>query len=332
MQKGKLIFIFTITVISTILAACSNNQIDLDLGKFGIVYTDSLKDDSEFSVIDANGTTKSSQQLDVTGIYQIASDGRGGYFLPSELTSSLVHIDQKGKITTSKNFNVHNYINNQYGYQVTLFNTNVDINTLEIKYKNKIKRLNLPSFARMATFDSNYVYVFCDTESKSYIYVIGLRTGKIIRKIPVKKSGADDMDIFHGQIVSPPSDANFLITLDPKNWKVQYRLLPHNNPDRMVADHNYLYVSTKEGYIMKLNQNYEVEKSTKSNPLILNMLVDKENLYVLSQIQSDQYAGYIITYDKNTLKIKQKISLPNIRDTLVQSFILLDQKERKEHK
>ncbi|MDR6226169.1 DUF5074 domain-containing protein [Desmospora profundinema] len=331
--------LLTLLSVSLLTVSCnSTDAIDLTDGSYGVIYTSSLGKDSVFAVVDDEGDIRSSVDFKAMGVFQIGSDGNGGFLFPATLDDDMrAHIDKSGKLSLGS-YDVHTFADTQQGVQVILYNTNLETNTVEIRRGNQVNRTTVPSLTRSVLVHQSEVYVFVDEDKGSYIYIIEIKTGKIRKKIPIKPTdvgAADDMKMFQGKIVAATQeDGDKLVVLDPETHKVKKVILDEDMyvyPQFVATDQKHLYVTTEEGYLYKLDQGYQVKKkvreaSEEDDIYLQRVYVDDRYVYTLSIMpRGKKKAGYIGIFDKETLKRKKRIELPIIRDSIgIQDFVLLN--------
>ncbi|WP_054949134.1 YncE family protein [Numidum massiliense] len=320
----------------------STKTVDLDGGSFGLLYTSSIERDAAFAVADEQGDILSSVNFKGQGVERIGSDGKGGYLLPATLgDDTRARIDRNGKMTVAGFKYQHTFADTQNDVQVIIYNTTMDENIMEIRKGEHVRKTTLPSLTRSALVYGKNVYVAVDADHYSYLYIVDIKSGKIKKRVAmVNDYGAvDDMQLFQGKIVMAPSIKgnefiDHIVIFDLKTEKMKKVFLAKDvTPQFLAVDGDTLYVSTEEGYLFKLDQNYRVQKRVKEaddedDHYLQQIRVDKDYVYTLTIIPrgDNTRAGYIGVFDKQTLKKVKNIDLPIMRETILKDFVLLNGK------
>lgn len=340
MQRRFLLVFF----LSLSMAACSSaDGVDLKRGDFGLLYTSSIERDASFVVTDEQGEIQSSVNFKGRGVERIGSDGNGGYLLPATLgDETRAHVDHRGKLSVVAGYREHTFADTQEGVQVILYNTGMEENTIEIHKGDQVRKNALPSLTRSALVYGTHVYIAIDANKNSYLYIIDSESGKVKKRVrmPNQLGAADDMKLFQGKIVmatqgnSQGYSANHLLVFDPKTEEIKKVFLEKDTtPQFLAVDGDDLYVSTEEGFLFKLDRDYQVQKRVKEGEAeedryLQRIQIKGKKVYTLTTMPrgSEKRSGYIGIFDKQTMKRDKRVDLPIIRDTSVSDFVLLEKR------
>ncbi|QKG85455.1 hypothetical protein GXN76_14005 [Kroppenstedtia pulmonis] len=324
MKKGIIIMV---ALLLTLLTSCSDKEVDLTKGKYGVIYTSSSDEKSIFATIDEQGRIQSQAKFKSMGVFQIVPDEQGGYIFPSYFTIVRTHIEPDGKIKLSHVRDQTSFFMKEKDMEINLFNSDIETNTLEVKKGKQSNKLVLPGVFEVATADQSHIYLTSDLVHKekdtSQLYVVDHRKNKLIRKIPFREASSNDIRIINGKIVIALGD-QYLSTIDLDTWKVEDIKLPKKNPYKIITDQDDIYLTTEKGWVMRLDQNFKVKETVKLDK-IYHARIQGVHFYIFNQLNEKERYGYIKVYDKKTWKKKKEVFLPNLEDELlVQDFVLLD--------
>ncbi|MGA8943188.1 MAG: hypothetical protein WB502_10785 [Thermoactinomyces sp.] len=295
----------------------------------GVIYTDSLKEDSQFVLLDNAGQIIDSHRIMETGIFQISEKGNGNLLLPVTFGESFIHISADGEVSKEETlaFPLHTREKNEI--RTTTYNTHLEYGTLKIRYKEQEKSIRLNGFLRVVDFDDRYAYVFATViqEKRPVLYIIELKTGKLVREINLAIDQANDLGIMEDKIIvsSVEEDNNKIAVISKKNWQQRYISLPHLQPEFLYeADGKIIVTHRLQGEVTVLDgKTFRILQTSRLPQPIFKARLLKDKLYVLSQLNNRKTAGFIGIYDIHTWKQEEKILLPKIRNTRVQDITVI---------
>lgn len=297
--------------------------------KMGVIYTDSLRKDSQFVLLDDDGQMIDSHKIKETGIFQIAEQENGNLLLPVSFGKRLIHISATGEISKEETpvFPLDTREKNRI--RTTTYNTHLDYGTLEIKQGKQKKSIKLNGFLRLVDFDFKYIYVFATViqEKQPVLYVICRETGKLFRKINLEIDLANDLEITEDEIIvsSIEEKNNKIAIISKKDWQQRYQSLPSAQPEFVYQDGGKVYITHRaQGGVTVLDGNtFQVLQTSRLPQPIFKARLFKDKLYVLSQSDDGKFAGFVGIYDIHTWKQEKKIWLPKVRNTLVQDITII---------
>ncbi|MCS1351039.1 YncE family protein [Mechercharimyces sp. CAU 1602] len=317
------------TVTASMLTSCADNEISLDNGDIGVVYTNSLEEDSEFVVFNQGGEVTSSATIDAIGIFEIREDRDGNILLPARFNTGFTKINPSGSISEMESLDFPYYTKIKGDTRLTTFNSDLEYGKVEIKEEGKEGvEVKLDGILPSATFDDSYAYInadFPDVADRHMQYVLDRKSKKIIKKLVIEHGNASDVSMINGKVVSVSNKEDpYLSVLEPGTWNVSNVKLPHPYSERIIPDGDHFYVLySMSPYITMMDSNtFKEIKTFKADVPLLQARVDDKYIYCLSQ-REDQYAGLIHIYDKKTGEKKKEFLLPRKRETLVQDLTLL---------
>ncbi|WP_091838412.1 hypothetical protein [Marininema halotolerans] len=92
-------------------------------------------------------------------------------------------------------------------------------------------------------------------------------------------------------------------------------------------------MTTDEGYLFKLDNQCKVQNKIREargdddDKYLRQVKASGENIYTLALIpRGEKHSGYIGVFDRDTLKRKKRIYLPEMDNTAVKDFVLLHNK------
>ncbi|MBA4601156.1 YncE family protein [Thermoactinomyces mirandus] len=311
------------------LSSCTVGEMEIQQAHMGVIYTDSLREDSQFVLLDNHGRIMDSHKIKEKGIFQIAEKGDGNLLLPVTFGERLVHISSDGDITMEKTPIYPLYTREKGKIRMTTYNTHLNYGTLEIRQGNKKKSVRLDGFLRIVDFDSRHVYVFATViqEKRPVLYVIDRETGTRIRDLNLEIDLANDLEITEKYILvsSVAEGNNKIAVISKKDWQQRYISLPCSQPEFIYRNGGKIYITHRtQGEITVLDENtFKVLQVSRLPQSIFKARLLKDKLYVLSQADGKKTAGIIGIYDIHTWKQEKRILLPKIRNTLVQDLTVI---------
>ncbi|SDY86738.1 YncE family protein [Thermoactinomyces sp. DSM 45892] len=312
-----------------LLSACTTEGMTLDKASIGVIYTDSLKEDSEFVLLNQDGQIVDQRGIKEKGIFQIAKKKDGSLLLPVQFGDKMVQISSGGIISKEDTPAFPLYVRTDDSIRVTTYNTHMDYGTLEIKEGDQVHTVKLDGYLSVVQFDAKYVYVSATIiqAKRPVFYVLDRETGKLVKEISIKVDLTDDLLLTEEHIlVSSTDDQHKIAVINKKDWTVQYRDLSYAQPQFFYPNKDKIIVTHKvDGRITVLDRKtFQVVETAQLPQRIYKARLSSDQLYVLSPLNYDpKNAGLISVYDTKTWKQIKQFRIPNIRETLVQDFTII---------
>ncbi|MDR6224208.1 hypothetical protein [Desmospora profundinema] len=311
-----------------ILTSCSSSDIEIKRGLIGIIYTDALKDDSEFVTFDKNGNEYSNARLKEMGIFEIEQNEAGDIILPVQFGDSVININSSGKITSNKTLEFPLFVREENGLRISTYNTHLDYGTLEIVNGKQSKQIKLDGFLRIATSDSNNIYVFATIIDKAQpvFYVIDRKNNELDKQIPLKIDLANDLKLIENTLlIGSTDDQNKIAMVNTKNWKVEYLELPFDKPEYFIEETDTIVVTHQnQKNVSILNKDtLDLQTTKKIKFPVFKVDSDENHYYFLTQRDNKDSAGVVCVYDKSNWELVDTITLPVKRNTLVQDIKII---------
>jgi hypothetical protein len=326
---------FTVMIVwGLILCSCTASTVNtldrmkLQKANVGVIYTNALKEDSELVFFNNSGQIVDQQHIQETGIFQIVEGSQGNLVLPVQFGKRFIHISPIGEVAKEDTLAFPLYTREGVNIRVTTYNTDLNYGTLEIRQDSQKKWVKLDGFLRVANFDEEFVYIFATVilEKKPVLYVVDRMTGKIVKKLLLQIDLADDLIVTdHKIIVSSIDPQHKIAIIDKKDWQPQYLLLPYAQPEFFYQSDGKIYIThPDQGGITVLDRHtLQILQTAQLAQVIYKARLFDNKLYVLSQLDKNQYAGLVRVYNIHTWKKENEFLLPKIRETLVQDLTIL---------
>lgn len=319
---------FLLMIVLFVLTSCSSSSLNLKSGLIGVIYTDALKDDSQFVTFDKYGEKYSEATIKEMGIFQVEQNDDGDIILPVQFSDSIVTITPSGEINSTKTLEFPLFVQEKDGLKLSTYNTHLDYGTLEIEDGEKLQQIKLDGYLRIATFDSNYIYLFATIIEKEQpvLYIIDRDGFQLKKEISLEIDLANDLKNVGNMLLIGSTEGHRNIAIvNKKNWKVNYMELPFGSPEYFIEKGNNIIITHHgQSNITIIDKNNLKVVTTKNIIAPIHKVdYDENNYYFLSQGDNIENAGIISVYNSDNWDLVNKIELPVIRETLVQDIKIL---------
>jgi hypothetical protein len=308
------------------LAGCTSSSLPTPQS-FGIIYTNASTPDSAYVQFDKNGDIQNQVDIPAMGIFQIESDQSGNLFFPVQYENLIYSLSlAKNELQKTKSLLYPIHLNQKGNFRVTTYNTSLQSGSVEWHQGNKVKKITVSGFPRVATFDQSHVYVFATIieQKRPVLYWIDRESGKIDATIPVHIDQANDMQIIDDHLyITSVTNQKQIASIHRRTKKITYLTLPETKPEYIFSTSNYLFITHQNNRkLTKLERktNRILEQIELPQP-VFKLQLKADELYVLSQIPANGQ-GLVGVYNLSDWKLKRKYLLPTIRDTTVQDIVV----------
>ena len=330
---GKRLALLGLILFLSVLSACAEKKVQWAGGAYAFIFTNSLEEDSEFVVVDAQGKEVSSVRLSAMGIFQITSDHRGGWILPEKFGDTLTYVKADGSVEEEECLLFPLTVREDRELRIATYNTAYDYGTLEIKKGETVKRIKLDDLLIKADRDEQKVYVFsANPDTFTYkVIIVDLKSGAPEKEIPVPTALPETFRVMDGKLWMTDPDRPNVWLLDLKTHRLENIEVPGTSTRWVLEDADSIYIVPDPHQITVLDRKTLKKKGVlqlqldKKEHSQLNMRMDEKHIYLLEQLEGGD--AKFTVFDKKTGKRLQSFQLQAPRETLVQNFVLLKQGE-----
>ncbi|MXQ53254.1 hypothetical protein [Shimazuella alba] len=307
------------------LTACSTEN-TISQNKIGVLFTNASQPDSAFVIMDKKGTIESQVNIPAMGIFQVIRNENGNFLFPVQYDNKLFTLSPTKQLTSSSILPFPLYMSEVENFRLTTYNSSLHSGTVEWKDVNRTKRVQLPGFPRVATYDDQKIYVFATIiqQKKPVLYVLDRSAGTVDKVIPLQIDQANDLEIIDKKlfITSTASEKRIAI-LHLSSWKIDYLSLPKSQPEYILTFSNNILITYQGSTTLTIldRRSLRIQRAISLPQPVLKAKLDGNYLYVLSQIPNSGQ-GVIGVYRLSDWKLTRKIMLPAIRNTLIQDFVV----------
>jgi hypothetical protein len=330
------------------LPGCGNRHYTISWSDeivYVVVYTNSLKRESEIVYLDQKGNEIESVRLPVQGIFDMertAVDGRE-IVMPGRFDRRIVRM-KGNELILEESDHYYPYLYKSNGKnEVTIYNSNDmgDFNYMTYEFRENgrvIRSYPFRGFPWSLTMDESKVYVhYLRGSRENEIAHIGIFDfkGNHLRSFPLAISGkVGDMKTVDGKLMIASYfngkenilDRHLIVIGLDDNMKINYLPLDFPGPNILLITPEEIIVthdlSDKQSAVSVLDRKtLKVKRKHTFDHWIYRAHVIGNRLYTLHQINYSP-EGQINVYDLTTFQRLQTIHLPRKGEMMIQNFIV----------
>jgi len=327
------------------LAGCSKDHYSIawnDGIAYAIVYTDSLKEESEIVFLNEKGDEIDSIRIPVQGIFDVETTTSKEIVMPGRFDRKIVRM-KENELSLEKTDHYYPYLYaNKRDHEVIVFNSNDmgDFNYMTYEFKKNGKVIRSYPFKgfpwKLAMDDSKvYVHYLLGSPAKEVAYIgVFDFMGNHLESFPLRISGKiGDMKIVDKKLLitaysnEKEQQDRHLIVMDlDGHGKANYLPLDFPGPNILLITPEEILVthdlSDKQSAVSVLDRKtLKVKRKHTFDHWIYRAHVIGNRLYTLHQINYSP-EGQINVYDLTTFQRLQTIHLPRKGEMMIQNFIV----------